>query len=300
MLVNPIHALEDLPATSLRSREAFAYCRALACRHDENFTVISWRAPRAVRAHLAALYAYCRTVDDLGDEAQGDRLQLLERWEAQLDAAYRGASRHPVMVALQETIRRYQLPRAPLMRLIEANRIDQRRCRYATFDELVDYCSCSANPVGQLVLALYSIRDPECIALSDATCTALQLTNFWQDVKRDYAMGRIYLPQEDMAAFDVCETDLAASTASDALVRLMRFQVERARGYFAHGLPLIDRVPGHLKLDLALFSRGGLAVLHKIERQGFDPLRRRPRLTPGEKAWLAASTVVSRSWTAWI
>ena len=245
-------------------------------------------------------YAYCRTVDDLGDEAPGDRLQLLDRWESELHAAYRRASRHPVMIALQDTIARYELPSEPLLRLIEANRIDQCRHRYATYEELLDYCACSANPVGQLLLALYSIRDAECIALSDATCTALQLTNFWQDVKRDYAMGRIYLPQEEMAAFGVAEADLAADKASDALARLLRFQVERARRSFREGLPLIDRVPGHLRFDLALFSRGGLTILHKLERQSFDPLYRRPRLSSLDKGWLAVSTALSRRWTAWI
>ncbi len=300
MVTDAASLLLQLPDAPPTRSEAIAYCRALARTHYENFTVLSWLAPRSMRLHLAILYAYCRTVDDIGDEAKGDRLDLLDRYEQELDAAYAGTARHPVLVALQETIDRHDLPREPLARLIEANRRDQRIHRYPTFDDLLEYCTYSANPVGQLVLALYGIRDPECVRLSDATCTALQLANFWQDVKRDAAMGRIYLPQDEMKTFGVREQDLAADKANVFFTRLMAFQVNRARRYFAAGLPLLDRVSGHLRIDLALFSRGGLAVLDKIEAQGFDTLRSRPEVSAFEKIRLLVSTLLSRRWQRWI
>jgi squalene synthase HpnC len=300
MVTDDVRILSDLQDTPPSSPAAFAHCRRLARTHYENFTLVSWLAPRSMRRHLAALYAYCRTVDDLGDEACGDRLRLLDRWEQELDAAYRGVARHPVMVALQETVARFRLPRKPLERLIQANRMDQQRTRYQSFDDLLHYCAHSATPVGELVLALYGIRDEARIRLSDATCIALQLTNFLQDVQRDAAMDRIYLPQQEMAAFGVSPDDLLASEASPQLLRLMRFQVDRTRGLFAEGLPLLDQVSGHLRVDLALFSRGGLAILHKIQQQGYDTLRRRPTVSSREKLSLAISTLFSRRWTRWI
>jgi len=274
--------------------------------HGENFTVISWLTPRSMRDHLAALYGYCRTVDDIGDEAldsvaygrapSSDRLMLLDRFEAQLDAAFAGYARHPVLVALQETIERFDLPRDPFARLIEANRIDQRKMRYASFDEVLNYCEHSANPVGQLFLMLYGHRDEGLFALSDATCTALQLTNFWQDIRRDADGGRIYLPQDEMARFSVAEEDLVAPAASPVLRDLMHFEVDRARRLFAVGLPLIDRVGGHLRVDIALFARGGLAILDKIEEQDYDTVFRRPTLAGREKASLFLGTLISQRW----
>ncbi len=279
--------------------DARARCRALARRHGENFTVVSLLAPRALRAHLAVVYAYCRAVDDLGDEgrlpcelAVGDtaavppgagRLVLLDSFERDLDLACKGHPASPLFVALAATMREFDLPREPFRRLIEANRIDQTRTRYATYAELLDYCEHSATSVGRIVLGLYRVHGAEAERLSDATCTALQLANFWQDVKRDFAMGRIYLPQEDLARFGVPESDLAADRGSEAFRRLLEFEVERARSLFAEGLPLADRVSGHLRVDLALFLRGGLAILDKIERQSYDTLVRRPRLSRAEK-----------------
>lgn len=300
MVAEHIRTLIDLPEVPVGREEAIAFCRRLARAHYENFTVVSWLAPRGMRVHLAVLYAYCRTVDDIGDEAPGDRLALLDRYERELDAVYRGSPRHPVLVALQNTVERFDLSREPFARLIEANRIDQRCTRYESFEKLEAYCTYSANPVGRLVLALYGACDEENATLSDATCTALQLANFWQDVKRDAQMGRIYLPLDEMAAYGVAEADLAASHATDAFVRLMAFQVKRAREYFSKGLPLLDRVSGHLKIDLALFSRGGIAILDKIEALGFDTLRKRPALSGREKVALVLSTLISRRWREWI
>ncbi len=303
------------PAARARSfEEARGLCLALTRAEGENFTVVSWLVPRAMREHLAVVYAFCRTVDNLGDEewvlgaqagrtsgsAAALRIALLDAFEAELDLAYAGAPRHPIFVALRPTIERFRLPREPFARLIEANRMDQRTKRQATFAELVDYCEHSATPVGRLVLGLYERGGPEECALSDATCIGLQLANFWQDVKRDYAMGRVYLPQDEMAEYGVRDEDLAAPTASEPLRRLVCFQVARARDYFVRGLPLLDRVSGRLRIDLALFSRGGLAILDKIERQDYDTLRRRPTVGKVEKAGLLRSTLVSRRWDRWI
>ena len=295
-----LRALLDPPATAPTLAEAQAVCRDLTRAHYENFTVISWLVPRWMRPHLEALYAYCRTVDDVGDEAPGDRLALLDRFEEELNATYDGRARHPVLVALHPTIERFRLPKEPFDRLIEANRIDQRITRHPTFDDLLHYCVHSANPVGRLFLMLYGFHDDERFALSDATCTGLQLANFWQDVARDYADGRIYLPQDEMQRFGVAETDLVEGRASKALRSLMAFQVERARRYFADGLPLLDRVSGHLRIDLALFSRGGLAILDKLESQDYDPLVRRPDVGKAQKIGLFLSTLVSRRWRRWI
>jgi len=295
-----LQALLEPPESAVSLDEAKSLCRDLAHAHYENFTVVSWLVPRWMRPHLEALYAYCRTVDDVGDEAPGDRLALLDRFEAELDAAYDGGPRHPVLIALRETIERFKLPREPFARLIEANRIDQRNATHATFDDLLHYCEHSANPVGRLFLLLYGYSDEERFALSDATCTALQLANFWQDVRRDRQAGRIYLPQDEMASYGVEAADLDASQATEPMRRLMRFQVERAREYFAQGLPLLDRVSGHLGVDLALFSRGGLAILDKLEAQAFDPLIRRPRIGGVGKVALFLSTLVSRRWQRWI
>ena len=205
-----------------------------------------------------------------------------------------------MIVALQETIRRFDLPSEPFRRLIEANRIDQRKRRYADFGELLHYCDHSANPVGRLFLMLYGYHDEELFGLSDSTCTALQLTNFWQDIKRDYGMGRIYLPQDEMEEFGVSESNIAAESANGRLRALIRFQVERAQDYFKNGLLLLGRVSGHLKVDIALFSRGGLAILDKIASQGYDTLSHRPALTRAEKMRLFLSTLASRRYERWI
>ena len=266
--------------------EAYAYCRRLATSHYENFTVVSWLLPRALRPHMYAVYAYCRGVDGLGDEASGDRLGLLDEWEAELLRCYQGAAREPSFIALQETVRRFDIPREPFLRLIEANRVDQRVNRYRTYDDLLAYGENSANPVGHLVLYLFGYRDEERQRLSDATCTALQLTNFWQDVRRDLEKGRIYIPLEDMERFGYGEADMIGLRSDGRFRELMAFQVGRTRELFRRGLELIPRVRGRLRLDLKLFSLGGLAVLDAIEASGYDTLGRRPRLSRSRKASL--------------
>lgn len=266
--------------------EAFAYCRALALRHYENFTVASWLLPPWARPHLYTLYAYCRGVDDLGDEAAGDRLALLDEWEGELGRCYQGRARHPVFVALQETVRRFDIPPEPFLRLIEANRMDQGFTRYPTYGDLLHYCQHSANPVGHLVLYVFGYRDRERQRLAGATCTALQLANFWQDVWPDWKRGRIYIPQEDMERFGYREEALGQRQCNESFRRLMAFELQRARQLFAQGLALIDRVDGRLRLDLKLFSLGGLAILDAIEAIGYDVLHQRPTLSRAKKAWL--------------
>ncbi len=298
MVGEHLAALIDLPESPPSLAESVALCTRLARTHYENFTLVSWLVSRRMRPHVNVLYAFCRTVDDIGDEAPGNRSVLLDRFESELHAAYRGTPRHPVLVALRRTIDEFALPKEPFLKLIDANRIDQGKDRYATFSELLYYCDRSANPVGRLFLMLFGYHDEELFAPSDATCTALQLVNFWQDVKRDYEMGRIYLPQDEMARYKVSEKDLAANRASEEVRALMRFQVERARKYFCAGFPLIDRVRGHLKVDIALFSRGGLAILEKIEAQGYDTLAHRPTLGKREKLSFFLSTVLSKGLTA--
>ncbi len=271
--------------------EAYKHCERLARSHYENFTVGSWLLPRALRPHIFAVYAFCRHTDDLGDEAPDDRLTLLDDWEAELSRCYEGQPTDPVLVALQDTIRRFDIPSEPFTRLIEANRMDQRQHRYGTYDDLLHYCRHSAEPVGRMVLYVLGYRDPERQALSDATCTALQLANFWQDVHRDYQMGRIYIPQEDMTRFRYSEEELAACVVNDRFRSLMRFQVDRAEELFRQGLPLVQRLHGRARLDVALFSRGGLAVLAAIRRQNYDVLSRRPVVTRSRKLWLMLSTM---------
>ena len=266
--------------------EGYAYCQRLATSHYENFSVVSWLLPRPLRPHMYAVYAYCRGVDDLGDEAEGDRLALLDGWEAELRRCYEGSPQQPAFVALQETVRRFDIPTEPFRRLIEANRADQRVSCYRTYNDLLGYCENSANPVGRLVLYIFGYRDEERQMLSDATCTALQLTNFWQDVRRDLDKGRIYIPLEDMERFGYGEADLLAGRSDGRFRDLMAFQVQRTRELFRDGLALIPKVSGRLTLDLRLFSLGGLAVLDAIEGMGYDVLQRRPTLSRARKAWL--------------
>ncbi len=275
--------------------EAYAYCQRLATSHYENFTVASWLLPRVLRPHVYAVYAYCRGVDDLGDEAEGDRLALLDDWETELRRCYKGGAGQPQFIALQETVRRFDIPPEPFLRLIEANRTDQRVNRYRTLAELLSYCENSANPVGHLVLYLFGYRDEERQRLSDATCTALQLTNFWQDLRRDLEKGRIYIPLEEMERFGLSENDLLEGRFDERFRDLMAFQVARTRELFRQGLGLIPTVGGRLKLDLRLFSLGGLAVLDAIEEIGYDVLHRRPKLSRARKAWLAVRALLPLS-----
>jgi squalene synthase HpnC len=272
--------------------EAFARCERLAKTHYENFSVGTRLLPKELRPHFYSIYAFCRGVDDIGDESVGDRLAALDEWERQLELCYTGTPGHPHFLALQETVRRFDIPREPFLKLIEANRRDQRTLRHPTYAELLEYCDHSANPVGHLVLYVFGHREPEQRRLADHTCTALQLTNFWQDVARDYAMGRIYLPQEDMTRFGVSEEMIAEGRATPEFRKLMQFEVGRARELFTKGYELAGKVNGQARIDLALFTAGGLSVLRAIERQDYDVLSNRPEVSKIAKARLLASAYI--------
>ena len=277
----------QIPA-SLES--AYRECIAIVRSHYENFSVASRLMPRDTLPHIAAIYAYCRGVDDLGDEAAGDRLTLLDDWAAQLEQCYSGSPTEPRFLALQHTISAFDIEPQPFLDLIEANRMDQLNTRYETYEDVLHYCRHSANPVGRLYLSLIGKNDPERRALSDATCTALQLANFWQDVRRDYEMGRVYIPQEDVRRFGYTEDELARGEYTPVFRELMEFQVERTRRLFDEGLPLVDTLNGIFKLHVKLFTLGGLRVLDAIERQNYDVLSRRPTVTKARKTWLLAKT----------
>jgi squalene synthase HpnC len=280
-----------MPAVAPTVAEARAWCRQLANSHYENFHVASWFLPKLLRPHFHSIYAYCRVSDDLGDEV-GDAAQsiaLLDFWAKELDACYAGETRHPVFVALAETIRACGIPKEPFADLLTAFRLDQTETRYATMLDLLTYCRYSANPVGRLVLYACGEVDEEKFRLSDATCSALQLANFWQDVSRDWAKGRVYIPQQDMGFYGVTDETIAKGIATPEFRDLMRLEVD-----FARGRELIPLVSRDLALDLDLFSRGGLEILRAIERRDYDVLSGRPAISKGTKFNLAFRAVSAK------
>jgi squalene synthase HpnC len=295
--------LDDLarygPGSAVRPglEEARAYCAALAASHYENFPVITWLTPRRLRPAFAAIYAFCRWSDDLGDEI-GDRQrsrELLAWWRGELRALFAGEPpRHPVLIALSETIREHAIPIEPFEALISAFAQDQDITEYETYAQLLDYCTRSANPVGHLVLYLAGSFTPANAALADCTCTGLQLANFWQDVARDLDIGRIYLPREDRVRFGVTDADLRARRVTPAYRELLAFEAARARGLLERGRALIGRVPPELAVDVDLFGRGGLAILDRIAASGFDTLSRRPALGKLAKLELLARAVLGK------
>jgi squalene synthase HpnC len=282
-----------IPETEPSLAESRAYCQRLAESHYENFHVVSRFLPKALRPHFHSIYAYCRISDDLGDEV-GDRsvaLALLDLWGRELDACYEGRARHPVFVALHETIRACSIPKEPFADLLTAFRQDQTVTRYESMQELLGYCRYSANPVGRLVLYACGEVNEENFRLSDATCTALQLANFWQDVRVDFAKDRVYLPQGDMRRFGVTDETIAHGVATPEFRAFLRHEVSFARSLFEDGLPLIQRVNRDLAVDLDLFSRGGLEILRAIERQDFDVLSARPAISKRSKLALALRAI---------
>jgi len=289
-----------MPAVVPSLAEARAWCQQLAESHYENFHVATWLLPTALRPHFHAIYAYCRISDDLGDEVgdPGAALALLDFWGHELDACYEGRARHPVFVALAETIRQCSIPKEPFADLLVAFRQDQTVSRYATMNDVLGYCRYSANPVGRLVL--YACGEAiagnieEKFALSDATCSALQLANFWQDVSLDYGKERVYLPQEDMQRFGVTEEMIQKRTVTPEFRALMKYEVDYARELFEKGLPLIGMVGRELAVDLDLFSRGGLEILRAIERRDYDVLSARPSISKRTKLSLALRAVGGR------
>jgi squalene synthase HpnC len=275
---------------------AHRYCMRLARGHYENFTVASLLLPRHLLRHFHAVYAYCRWADDLADEAGGGdhALRLLAWWRDELLRCYAGQASHPVFIALGETVRRFRIPPHPFLDLLGAFEQDQRVGRYRTFAQLLDYCRRSANPVGHLVLYLTGCHDAERAALSDCVCTALQLANFWQDVGRDLDLGRVYLPEEDRRKFGYPDEDLETRRFTPAFAELLRFEVDRTRDLFYRGQPLVGKVPGAVRADVDLFIRGGLAVLRKVEAQGYDVWSSRPKLARWEKGALLAGALWRR------
>ena len=285
-----------IPPAAPSLEQSRAYCERLARSHYENFSVASWFLPARLRQHFFNVYAYCRISDDLGDEVGNPAasLLLLDQWQRELDACYAGSPRHPVFVALAETVRKFEIPQHEFSDLLTAFRQDQTITRYQTFDDLLGYCRNSANPVGHLVLYLCGYRDAERQKLSDCTCTALQLANFWQDVSVDYEKGRIYLPLESLRRFGVSEEDLTANRNTSSFCEMMRFEVARAREWFERGLPLVGKVDKELAIDLELFTRGGQEILKAIEKQGYAVLGRRPSISKSRKLALVARAALGK------
>ncbi|SRR5690348_9696992 len=293
---NTLPAEYAIPAQAPSLSEAYAYCERLARTHYENFSVATWFLPKRLRQHFFNVYAYCRISDDLGDET-GDTaasLQLLDEWETELNACYAGSPRHPVFVALAGTVREFDIPKHEFSDLLNAFRQDQTVTRYQSFDDLLGYCRYSANPVGHLVLYLCGYRDAERQQLSDYTCTALQLANFWQDVTPDFQKGRIYLPLESLRKYAVSEADIASKQNTPQFLEMMRFEVQRAREWFKQGLPLISKVSRELAIDIELFSRGGQEILNAIERQGYAVLGNRPAISKSRKLALVARAALHK------
>lgn len=286
---------------ALSRRDSLDYCARLTASHYENFSVVTWLTPREHRPAFRSIYAFCRWSDDLGDEV-GDPArsrELLAWWRGELDAMFDGRARHPVMVALRETVEKHAIPREPFHDLIDAFVQDQEVAEYETFDQLLDYCARSADPVGRLVLRVAGAHDEENARLSDKTCTALQLANFWQDVSRDLDIGRIYLPREDRDRFGVREEDLRARRFTPEFASLLRFQVDRTRELFEAGRPLVGRIPPAFAVDVDLFSRGGLAILDRIEARGYDVLTARPSLGKAAKARLLGRALFGLAKARW-
>lgn len=278
--------LEPANSAAYTEAEALEYTRWLATNHYENFHVVSFLLPKHLHQDFFNVYAFCRWADDLGDEIgdPAESLKLLRWWRLELEAMYRGDAAHPVFIALKDTVARHEIPMEPFDRLIRAFEQDQRVTRYRTFDDVFAYCVNSANPVGHLVLYLGGYRDQERQRLSDETCTGLQLANFWQDVTVDAQKDRVYLPLELLDKQGYTVEDLFARKFDQRFEQIMREAVQIADGFFQRGLPLIEKVDRRLSFDLALFSRGGMAILDKIRSQGYNVLERRPSITKAERA----------------
>jgi squalene synthase HpnC len=273
------------PPKRMSLRKARRYCRRLARRHYENFTVASYLLPGALRQHLYNIYAYCRWADDLADESDSPEksLWLLDWWEQHLRECYSGQATHPVFMALGDTIRQFCIPIEPWVDLLVAFRQDQRQNRYESLDKVLEYCRYSANPVGRLVLYLARCHDPQRAIRADAICTGLQLANFLQDVALDWERGRIYLPRTQLQHFGYDEAMFARRECNEAFRRLMEAAVAEAEGFFRRGLPLVETMPEELRLDVALFIQGGLGILKKIRQVDYDVWTRRPVLSKYEK-----------------
>ncbi len=280
--------------TSVDLDLSFRYCLRLARAHPENFFIGSLLLPRADRRHLAAVYAYARLADDVadGDLPTAAKLAALDTWEERLDGCLRGAATHPAFVALGATVRQCSLPIGELRNLLTAFRYDAAFRPFETFDDLRGYCRNSADPVGRLVLALLGVTDERLWELSDSICTALQLTNFWQDLVIDLGRGRLYLPLEDLDRFGVSRAALERGEEPRGLRDCLRFEVERTRELFERGLPLATRVRPGIGREVRMFASGGLTILRRLEEGGYSPFESRPRLRKRDKLRLLALGLV--------
>jgi squalene synthase HpnC/squalene synthase HpnD len=283
------------PPAGCSPESAQQYTRWLASHHYENFNVVSWLLPKDLHQHFYNVYAYCRWADDLGDEVpdHARALELLDWWEQELDACYEGHPSHPVFVALRETIVGKDIPKQPFADLLKAFRQDQTTKRYQTWQAMIGYCVYSANPVGRLVLYLCGYRDEGRQRLSDATCTALQLANFWQDVSRDLEIGRIYIPLDIAATHGLIEADIVERRFDQRYVALMKDLIARTRELFTQGMPLAKIVDARLSVDLEMFSRGGLAVLNAIEASGYNTLHHRPSVGKAQQVRLLGRALIT-------
>jgi len=280
-------------AATMTVAEAEQYTRRLATTHYENFHVVSFLLPKHLHQDFYNVYAYCRLADDLADEIPDtdESLRQLKQWGGELDRMYAGEAEHPVFVALKGTVAKYRIPKQPFADLIRAFIQDRNVTRYQTWDGVLDYCVYSANPVGRLVLYLCGYSDAERQSLSDATCTALQLANFWQDITIDQQKDRVYLPLDLLAKHDYTVEELFAHKFDQRFVAIMREAVHRARELFLAGLPLTGMVNRRLAVDLELFTRGGMCVLDKIQQQGYDVFSRRPKISKVDRAGLLIGTL---------
>lgn len=279
---------------------SFRYCEQLARGHYENFPVGSVLVPSNRRKHVYSIYAFARTADDFADEGyEADisvetRMARLDEWQKKLQDSYRGVADDPIFIALSETIRELRLPVALFEDLLSAFKQDVTKTRYRDFDEVLDYCSRSANPVGRLILLLFDYRDEKLHRMSDDVCTGLQLANFWQDVSIDIRKDRIYLPADEMAHYDVTEDDLRSGHFTERYASLMKYQVERTHEIFNRGRMLPKLVSGRLAIELRLTWLGGMRILERIEEQGFDTLRSKPMITSLDKIRLIVQSLLTR------
>ena len=291
--------------------EAYAQCQHLAESHYENFPVGSVLVPKRLRKHVYSIYAFARTADDFADEGyetpgartslsanlsanldEAQRLAALDDWQQKLEDCYSGKADHPIFIALAATVKELNLPKTLFTGLLSAFKQDVVKRRYANFDEVLDYCTRSANPVGRLILLLFGYRDERLHQLSDQICTALQLANFWQDVAVDIQKDRVYLPQDEMARFGVSVDELREKQFSERYAALLKFQVERTWELFRRGRPLPEKVSGRLKYELRLTWFGGTRILERIEELGYDTLNRRPAISTFDKLRLLGRTLI--------
>lgn len=269
--------------------EAFEYCAAVTASHYENFPVASLFLPEEKRPYVQAIYAFSRSADDIADEldrSPQERLDALNAWEEMLHHCYEGNAEHPVFIALRETVKNLDIPIEPLRNLLAAFKRDVTQNRYETIDDLMSYCACSANPVGRLVLMIFGYREEQLFQLSDHICTALQLTNFWQDVAIDREKNRLYLPMEDMRKFGYSVESWSSGVVNENIRQLMKFQVARTREMFYRGAELPSNVERDLQLELKLVWFGGMSILKKLDKVKYDVFARRPVLSTWNKAMI--------------